>query len=190
MRLISASLTILLAIVGSSAQTKAPDAARDIPPEKQALIRELYAVTKLSEMAEKITDTFLDKLGADLPATLHGALRDSLNPKGRDREELERAIAESSHRVYNRLRELLPQRLNWGETMEQIFSPIYDKHFNEQELRDLIVFYKSPTGQKAIQVMPDLFKEGLEKASEVLNPKLIKLMNEVLDEEKERLRKM
>ena len=31
---------------------------------------------------------------------------------------------------------------------------IYAKHFNVQELRDLLAFYKSPIGKKALQTMP------------------------------------
>jgi hypothetical protein len=189
MRLASASLTFLLATVAVAGQIPAPRAAPDIPPEKRALIKELYTVTKAGETAEKLSGAVLDQLGNQLPAMVSQALGDSLELKGKDREEFERSLAESSRRVLARLKELMPQRLNWGETMEQIFYPIYDKHFSEQELKDLIVFYKSPTGQKSIQVMPDLFKEAMQKTSELMNPRMMKLINEVLEEERQRLRK-
>jgi hypothetical protein len=37
--------------------------------------------------------------------------------------------------------------------------------------------------------MPDLFKEAMQKTSELMNPRMMKLINEVLEEEKQRLRK-
>lgn len=39
------------------------------------------------------------------------------------------------------------------------YPAIYDKYFSEQEIDDLILFYKSPTGQKYLQAMPDVQKD-------------------------------
>ena len=36
---------------------------------------------------------------------------------------------------------------------------IYARHFSVQELRDMLTFYKTPTGQKSLQVMPQLTAE-------------------------------
>ena len=40
--------------------------------------------------------------------------------------------------------------------------PVYDKHFNEEELKELILFYRSPLGQKMIEVTPLLMQESME----------------------------
>ena len=37
--------------------------------------------------------------------------------------------------------------------------PLYEKHFTEKELDDLIAFYRTPTGQKAIKELPALMQE-------------------------------
>ena len=36
---------------------------------------------------------------------------------------------------------------------------IYAKHFSAPELRDLLAFYKSPTGKKALQIMPTVMAD-------------------------------
>lgn len=36
---------------------------------------------------------------------------------------------------------------------------IYARHFSAQELRDILAFYKTPAGQKSLQVMPQLTTE-------------------------------
>lgn len=33
---------------------------------------------------------------------------------------------------------------------------IYARHFSAQELRDMLALYKTPTGEKALKVMPQL----------------------------------
>lgn len=40
-------------------------------------------------------------------------------------------------------------------------APIYAKHFTAGELRDLMSFYKSPTGQKSLKVLPQVMSEIL-----------------------------
>ncbi len=44
---------------------------------------------------------------------------------------------------------------------EQIF-PLYAKYYSEEDLDNLIAFYKTPTGQKVIQTMPALLQESMQ----------------------------
>jgi hypothetical protein len=53
---------------------------------------------------------------------------------------------------------------------EGIVVKLYQDAFSEAELRDLIAFYHTPTGRKALTVMPELMQKGMaigmEKAQE------------------------
>jgi hypothetical protein len=49
------------------------------------------------------------------------------------------------------------------EAVEQI-ARAYAAHFTEQELKDLLVFYKTPLGQKVIREEPIAFEDGLKSA--------------------------
>lgn len=60
--------------------------------------------------------------------------------------------------------------------MDEISLPIYDKHLKDSELRDLIAFYRSPTGQKMIAVVPKMALETLMAFSEKFSPKLQEFM--------------
>ncbi len=44
--------------------------------------------------------------------------------------------------------------------------PVYDRHFSEGELREMIKFYSSPTGQKAVEKMPAVVDEAMKAALE------------------------
>jgi hypothetical protein len=54
--------------------------------------------------------------------------------------------------------------------LEGIVVKLYMESFSEAELRDLIAFYRTPTGRKALTVMPQLMQKGMalgmEKAQE------------------------
>ncbi len=38
--------------------------------------------------------------------------------------------------------------------------PIYDRYYTEDDLKELVTFYKGPTGQKAISVTPKIMQEA------------------------------
>ena len=54
--------------------------------------------------------------------------------------------------------------------LQGIVVKLYMESFSEAELRDLITFYRTPTGKKALTVMPQLMQKGMtigmEKAQE------------------------
>jgi hypothetical protein len=79
--------------------------------------------------------------------------------------------------------------MNFPDFLEKAAYPIYDKYFTEEELRDLVAFYKTPTGQKSIQVMPGIVRESMEKANELLGPKINELVDELMREYIERSKK-
>jgi hypothetical protein len=39
--------------------------------------------------------------------------------------------------------------------------PVYEKHFSPAEIDDLLAFYRTPTGRKAISVMPAVMNESI-----------------------------
>ena len=50
--------------------------------------------------------------------------------------------------------------------------PIYAKYYTEEDLKGLIAFYESPTGQKMIQVTPDVIKETIHSTAEYFKSKI------------------
>jgi hypothetical protein len=46
------------------------------------------------------------------------------------------------------------------ESLEEDLVALYAEAFSEAELRDLVAFYETPTGQKTVQLMPTLMSRG------------------------------
>jgi hypothetical protein len=177
-----AGLSLLL--VGSICP--AAKAQDEIKPAKRALIKELYMATRADKMAESFAKIILTQMERDLPKMI-SETPEMADLKSRDRELVQRTIVETSTRVFKRFKELMPQRINFAEVMEQMFYPIYDKFFTEEELKDLVAFYKSTTGQKSIEVMPQLMQDAVQRSSQALNAKVMELVTEVMQEEKKNI---
>jgi hypothetical protein len=62
-----------------------------------------------------------------------------------------RVISEASPEAQEELKKYL-----LTDKMIERIVPVYDRFYNETELKDLILFYKSPTGQKHIELAPQV----------------------------------
>jgi uncharacterized protein len=56
-------------------------------------------------------------------------------------------------------------------------APIYARHFTEQELRDILAFYRTPTGVKALQRLPQVLAESMAAMSSRLETSLTRTMD-------------
>ena len=48
-----------------------------------------------------------------------------------------------------------------SKQLVEMIVPVYDRHFAEQDLRDLIAFYATPTGRKLVAAMPQIAAESM-----------------------------
>ena len=69
---------------------------------------------------------------------------------------LQQAMPEVPGRIWQDFRAELKQ-----EDMIELTADIWDKHFTDREIRDLLRFYKTSTGRKIIKETPAIQKESL-----------------------------
>ncbi|HWO03104.1 MAG TPA: DUF2059 domain-containing protein [Blastocatellia bacterium] len=158
--------------------------------KKQELIRELLVVTDAANNANKTLDSIVSEMDKQYPNLVEG-LADadpSLTPAQRQRAK--KMLTENRAQYSKQLMERIKQRVDFGQFVESLTASLYDKYFTEDELNDLISFYKTPTGKKTSTVLPELFAESLQKASEKLSPVLTTIITEMAAEEKERIKRM
>ncbi|HLG14843.1 MAG TPA: DUF2059 domain-containing protein [Blastocatellia bacterium] len=171
---------------GLAAAANAQESGKPDTPEKRALVKELYVLTRADKTAENMMSAILNQMEGDLPRQLSQVLLSVPGLSATERANIEARISESTGRVLKRFRELLPQRVNIGEVVEQVFDQVYGKYYSEEELKDLVSFYKSPTGQKSVSLMPQLIQDSIQKTAELVNPKILELTNEIMKEEADR----
>lgn len=191
--LIKTGLALCLMVAGFAAETKAQEtaatpttitASAGISPTKRELIKELLLLTGDQKSTEAIVNSMLDQNEKDMAAMVDQAIDEDSPLTPDEQQALQRERRERLVRVNRRFRELFNQRVNFAQLMDEISYPIYDRFFNEEELRDLVVFYKTPTGRKTIQVYPQLLNESMARTSEALMPKIQPIISEIMEEEK------
>ena len=86
------------------------------------------------------------------------------------------------------LRKFYAKHMSWDKLKEE-FIAIYMDEFSEDEIRELIVFYRTQTGQKVIKKLPLL----MSKCAQIGNKRIRDKMPEwyrMLQDETERLQKL
>ena len=159
------------------------NAQQTISPEKKALIKELLEVTGGHETAEKLVNAMLQQMEKELPEIVSLMIDNDTRLTPADKEDLKKDATQVALRASKRFKEIFTQRVDVGQIDEDLSYSLYDKYFTEAEIRDLIVFYKSPTGKKSIEVMPALVAESMEKTNEVLLPTIQQIIKEVTEDE-------
>jgi len=83
-------------------------------------------------------------------------------------------VPESVSAQTTKIFDLVAEELSWNK-MKADYVALYAETLNEQELRDLIAFYKTPTGQSFVKKQPELMQRAME-----INQKLmIKIMPKI-----------
>ena len=59
---------------------------------------------------------------------------------------------------------------------------IYDKYFSQNEINDLVSFYKSPSGHKFVKVTPDIQKDLMMVMMQKYGPEMQKSIRAKIDE--------
>lgn len=163
-------------------------AQQPISPEKQALIQEFQEVTGMRKSANEMIDLMLTFQEKESPKMLSSLVEQDRNLTPAQKQELRQVTAESAERVSKNVREFLVQRMNIGQMIEEISFPIFDKNFTESELRDIIAFYRTPTGQKMITIAPKMMMEAMMAFSEKFMPKFQEFIKETTEAELARMK--
>jgi uncharacterized protein len=68
------------------------------------------------------------------------------------------------------------------DEMIQAMVPIYQRHFTEREIDDLVAFYSSPTGQKMVKEMPAITAEAMQSSQDIIQRMIAKELQHIQDE--------
>jgi hypothetical protein len=65
------------------------------------------------------------------------------------------------------------------ESLKPEIIKIYSENLSVKELNDIIAFYKTPTGQKTIEVMPQIMQQSMQLGSSKVQKHLPELQQEI-----------
>ncbi len=158
--------------------------SQQLPPtEKQVLITNFRQLTGADRVNLNINVSFED-IRNDLIAIVESDkdLTDS------QRQDLRNMAIEAYGRLDKQLKAFLNDPVTITPLSEGAVFGVYDRAFNDAELKELITFYSTATGQKALQFLPTLSAQVQTAFQAVLLPKIQEFITPKIRAEGEQLK--
>ncbi len=176
------AIALLTSATPASSKTERadPTAASE---NKQELILEILSAAADDQTAAWMIQVFLVKLR---PAYRDMIAEIMKTEQGLTEEEKALLVErlDDFEQFAERFSTLLPERLDFESVRTTVYAPLWERHFDEQELREIAAFYKSPAGQKLLRVMPGMMEEGMETTFRLTQPRVMEVVGEVLAEQR------
>jgi uncharacterized protein len=138
------SKVTLLLIVASllSLSARADDAS------KLAKIHELFKIAKFDQMTSETSTEIIERMRSQ---TVQELLTPKLTPNQQQKlDEFTTKVTQVTNGA-----------LSWA-SLEPDYARLYDNTYSEEQIDDLIAFYKSPTGQAMVEKTPILAHQAAE----------------------------
>ncbi len=160
--------------------------SQQIPEDKRQLIEEFLELTGGERTFQQVSQAMLSQMEQQFGAMLNSDLgSQQLSPQ--ERQQMAANLSREMNRITQKYNRLFLERIDYQKIVEQVYYPLYDKYFSKEDLQVLIDFYQSPTGQKTIEVMPQLLQESIQRTTQVIGPTITGIMQEIIAEELKRL---
>ncbi len=111
---------------------------------KQVVLNELVSVMKMESMIDA-TYQQVEAMLQSMPAQM------GIKPS-------EQPMFES---YYSKMVDVLKAEMNWAKMEPQVLA-IYERNFSEQELKDILAFYKTESGQSLVEKMPAVMQDSMQ----------------------------
>lgn len=157
-------MTVLLCL-GMCGYAAAQQNPADAPATKEDLQRYLQ-IMHSREMMTKMADA--------MTKPMHQMIHEQYL---KDKDKLP---ADFESRMNKRLDENF-KNIPWDEILDAMV-PVYQKHLNKGDVDALVAFYSTPTGQKLIKEMPQIFAESMQDMMPIMR-KHVDALNQRVQEE-------
>ncbi|MCE1245648.1 MAG: DUF2059 domain-containing protein [Firmicutes bacterium] len=152
----------------------------DISQEKKRLILELLKLTKVEESLQANIDQLMnEKESAYSKLISEELLKEGKNDNNGDSKD---KVRKTMSGILSKVKTKMLEKLDLGQLLVDVYLPLYDKYFTENDLKSLVDFYNSPIGGKMLKVMPQIAGEAGKQTADYLRPRFSKAFNETLGE--------
>ncbi|HMS43852.1 MAG TPA: DUF2059 domain-containing protein [Pyrinomonadaceae bacterium] len=181
-------ITLLIAVVMLFA-FQTIKAQNEISAEKRQAIKDLIALINKDNNSEELFRVLMTQMEESNAEIIKTILDERTDLTQAERKDLEKQLVDNYKNQSKVFQDKLMQKLDYNAMTEEIMTTVYDKYYTLEEINDLIVFYKSPTGQKTLKTMQPLMIDTLKLTQEKLGPKILSVIQEIRDEQKREIAK-
>ncbi len=150
---------------------------------KTEIYYEFFEVTGAKQQYEQIQNTMLHQLQKAFGDVLKQLVKKDKRISETRKKEILPIIDEIMADYFEKLRVEVFNILPFREVAQNVYIPVYRKYFSDDEIRDLLKFFKTPAGRKFVRLAPKLLQETVTIVNKKYGPRLRKASNRIAKEE-------
>ena len=155
---------------------------------RRKLAEELLSEMQMKETIEKSFAMF-KKMMPNMMKTAQATAKTAM-PPGETKAD-EDAKLEKAEQMGAKMMDLMAKEMSW-DSMKDDYITLYAETFTEEELKGLVVFYKSPVGKAFVKKMPELMKRSMQMSQKKMMqwmPKIQELSKDMMEPPSENAKK-
>ena len=86
-------------------------------------------------------------------------------------------------------KDFIEESMPYEKVESEIYLPLYKETYTESEVDELLTFYKSPIGQKTIEVGQKVSQQAVEKSAEKYDEIIVAFVKKEIEENVETIKK-
>ena len=150
--------------------------------KKQAAVKQLVFIINSDRKSDDLIKGMLPVMQETQNQSLKTMLAERADLSADEKLALEKTMREDNNAIMKQMMEKFINQLDYEKTLNQITEIIYDKYYSLAELKDLITFYQTPTGQKTIKLITPISIETMRLSQQKIAPKMQITIKEIMDE--------
>lgn len=179
----------VVALPEAIAQSPVPTPVEPVPAttpsvsdSKRELIYELLEVTGGRQQYEQMQQVMLTQTQQQFVPMFAQALQSSMNLSPEEEQAALETITNNANALIAEFSAAMQAAITYDDMLEQVYYPVYDEYFTEEDLQGLIAFYETPLGEKLIEVSPGLIQSSMQRSSQVFMPRMMEIMGQLVQE--------
>ncbi len=167
----------------------ATDSAAEISESKRKLIQELLGISGSAsmpeQMAEQQTYVELMRIRPSFKPMMEFAVSEQRDLSKQEQQELLEKIGDFKA-FAARFRTRFAERLNFSKIVAEVYYPLYDETFSEDDLAKMLEFYRTRVGRKTIESMPGIMQRASQGIDRIVRPTAIEVIQGIVADEREK----
>jgi hypothetical protein len=149
---------------------------------KRQLTLALFELTGGGGSEEQLVGVLLAQLERNQEAMIEQGIAGTSGLPPEAQAELRAQLA-GTQGLLAKLRARISERIDFQQLLQGVAIPIYDRRFDERDLREMVAFYRTPAGRKAAAILPQIAQETSRQVAEAVEPQILGLAEEIIAEE-------
>lgn len=153
-------------------------------PDKAQLIKDVLNAARANRNAQLGYDLALSQELKGMTAAVTSRIDNDTRLTAEQKLDNKRLALMALNKRMSRLKQLMAEKINITQLVNDVYLKMYDKYFTTQELKDMLAWYQSPTGQKSLDTLPKLTDESMTLINASVMPKIREITIQMAEEDK------